>query len=230
MGGGAPAEDMPKEINISSLSHKLRREAGGGREHAICSDRTQEPSQIAALVFVIKAVTCVCRAPSAQSSQMCCLNLHVQTHKKQWQLTVTWTVQKCEVNVWVEDLCVIVTICWYVAGGDKWRLRSASKPRAELIHLWKCAAARVWSDVWLLYFYMSSAYAAFTSSRENMEIAISKRLPFEWCCRNQFGWISWKHVLFVSFKCWSVMLLAWARRGRSHKSTMIQKHKHKLWI
>lgn len=33
MGGGAPAEDMPKEINISSLSHKpgATETRGGGR-------------------------------------------------------------------------------------------------------------------------------------------------------------------------------------------------------
>jgi len=66
MGGGAPAEDMPKEINISSLRHKV----GGGQEVTICSDRTQELSQIVALVFVIKAGTRVCREPSAQSNHV----------------------------------------------------------------------------------------------------------------------------------------------------------------
>lgn len=89
MGGGAPVEDMPKEINISSLS-QLRPKLGGGQELTICSDRTQELSQIVALVCVIKAVTRVCRAPSAQSNQ---------THRKQRQLTVTSSAQKCEVNV-----------------------------------------------------------------------------------------------------------------------------------
>lgn len=92
MGGGAPVEDMPKEINISSVS-QVRHEVGGGQELTICSGRTQELSQIVALVFVIKAVTRVCTAPSAQSNQTYTVS---NTHKKQRQLTVTSSAQKCE--------------------------------------------------------------------------------------------------------------------------------------
>lgn len=156
MGGGAPAEDMPKEINISSLSHKpgateTRGRGRTGTRYLLWQNAGAE-SDSGISVCNQSADMCLQNAISSVKPNVPLKGTQSRMALPNIQKTTTADCDVERSEVWSERVSLWFVYNWgwycgrccfwpfacrnkYVTVRDKWRLRSALKPKAELIHL-----------------------------------------------------------------------------------------------